>query len=294
MADQQRVTQTALGPTFIVAVEQWTEVRERLVDDGLARRFLPGYGSALVGAARWAWLRGRLVGWSEQRYPGLWGELLCRKRYGDEQFVAAVAAGVRQVAVLGAGLDTRAYRELTPGVPPHTFEVDLPRSSEDKQRKLVTIFGRVPEHVELVAVDFETDDLERRLVQRGFDPEAPTLFIWEAVTQYLTPDAVRRTLGFLSRMARGSRLLFTYVRGDFLDGTNLCGSPALYRQFVAGKQPVWHFSLAPDDVGPLLGEFGWAEREQMARAEYLERYVRPLGRLLDVTEIERFVLADKA
>jgi methyltransferase (TIGR00027 family) len=294
MADQQRVTQTALGPTFIVAVEQWTEVRERLVDDELARRFLPAYGRGLVGAARWGWLRRRLVGWSEQRYPGLWGELLCRKCYGDEQLVAAVAAGLRQVVVLGAGLDTRAYRALTPGVPPRTFEVDLPPSSDSKQRRLVAIFGRVPEHVELVAVDFETGDLGRRLVQRGFDPEAATLFIWEAVTQYLSPDAVRRTLGVLSRMARRSRLLFTYVRQDFLQGTNLWGSPALYRQFVGGRQPLWHFGLAPDDVGPLLGEFGWAEREQMARAEYLERYVRPHGRLLDVTEIERFVLADKA
>jgi methyltransferase (TIGR00027 family) len=220
----------------------------------------------------------------------LWGALLCRKRYGDEQLVQAVEAGVRQVVVLGAGLDTRAYRSLVPGPQPRTFEVDLPASSREKQSKLVRTFGQVPDHVSLVAVDFERGELQRALLQAGFDPAAPALFIWEAVTQYLTPSAVRETLASLAGAASGSRLLFTYVQQDFLDGSNMWGCPGLYERFVT-RQAMWHFGLQPAAVAPLLGEFGWTEREQVGRAEYLARYVAPRRRPLTVTDLERFVLA---
>jgi methyltransferase (TIGR00027 family) len=289
---RQAVTQTALGPTFIVAVEQGTPSAVRLVDDHLASRFLPSIGPIIVGVARRAVMRRQIEQWSENRYPGLWGELLCRKRYGDDQLVAAVEAGLRQVVVLGAGLDTRAYRSL--GITqPRTFELDLPDNSFYKQKKLVSIFGRVPDHVTLAAVDFETQDLERSLLEHGFNAEARTLFVWEAVTQYLTESAVRRTLAVLSTAASGSRLLFSYVRQDFVDGTNLWGCPALFRQFVGRHPPLWHFGLDPPRVAPFLREFGWTEREQMGESEYLARYVEPLQRRLRVTAIERFVLAVK-
>jgi methyltransferase (TIGR00027 family) len=277
---------------FIVAVEQATPAAVRLVDDRLASRFLPGYGQLVVGATRWAVLRRRIEDWSEKRYPGLWGELLCRKRYGDDQFVRALEDDIRQVAILGAGLDTRPYRTLG-GFQPRTFEVDLPANSVYKQSKLVSAFGRVPEHVTLVAVDFETQDLEASLLERGFEPETPTLFIWEAVTQYLTETAVRRTLACLAKAPSGSRLLFSYVRQDFLDGTNLWGCQALFQQFVGKNQPLWHFGLDPPAVAPFLRKFGWIEREQMGEAEYRTRYIEPLQRRLSVTAIERFVLAVK-
>jgi methyltransferase (TIGR00027 family) len=285
------VTQTAFGPIFIVAVEQFTPPAQRLVHDRIARQFLPVTAQLTLAACRLPPVRHQLMRWSDQRLPGLWGGLLCRKRYGDDQFALALNQGIRQIVSLGAGLDTRPYRRTAKAVG-RTFEVDLPANSSYKQRRLRAIFGHVPEHVVLIPLDFESANLSSSLDAHGYLAEAPTLFVWEAVSQYLTEDGVRRTLAFLAEAAHGSRLIFTYVQRDFIDGANLFGCKALYDQFV-DKHRTWHFGLRPVDVSPLLAEFGWSEREQVGRAEYLRRYVEPLGRRLSVTDLERFVLAEK-
>jgi methyltransferase (TIGR00027 family) len=285
------VTQTAFGPIFIVAVEQFTPPAQRLVHDRIARQFLPGTAQFTLAACRLPPVRHQLVRWSDHRFPGLWGGLLCRKRYGDDQFALALHQGIRQIVSLGAGLDTRPYRHMAESLG-RTFEVDLPANSAYKQRRLRAIFGGVPDHVVLVPLDFESADLSSSLDAHGYLAEAPTLFVWEAVSQYLTEHGVRRILASLGRAAHGSRLIFTYVQRDFVDGANMFGCQALYNQFLS-KQRMWHFGLRPVDVSPLLAEFGWHEREQVGRAEYLRRYVEPLGRRLRVTDVERFVLTEK-
>lgn len=291
MPGQSNVTGTAFGPQFIVAVEQFTEPARRIVHDPLARRMLPPIAQLAIAACKPELLRNQIVTWSDRRFPGLWGSLLCRKRYGDDQYVEAAARGVGQVVLLGAGLDDRSYRALREPAP-LTIELDLPGNIAYKRRRLLRIFGRVPEHARLVAVDFESADLDHVLSAGGYRHDQPGLFIWEAVTQYLTEAAVRRTLTALARAAAGSRLIFTYVRRDFLEGTNRWNSQALYDQFVR-NQRIWHFGLDPDDVNPLLQDYGWAEREQVGATEYTRRYLEPIGRRLNVTDLERFVLAEK-
>lgn len=285
------VTRTAFGPLFIVAVEQFTEPAHRLVHDHLARALLPVVARLALAACRLPLVRHRLEGWSDQRYPGLWGALLCRKRYGDDQFAQALNAGMRQIVSLGAGLDTRPYRHQAAALA-RTFEVDLPANSAYKHRRLRAIFGRVPERVVLIPLDFESEDLGSSLTRHAYRAEAPTVFVWEAVSQYLTEGGVRRTLAFLAESAPESRLIFTYVQRDFIDGANLFGCEALYAQFL-GERRMWNFGLRPSDVSPLLAQFGWSEREQVGRAEYLQRYVEPVARRLSVTDVERFVLAHK-
>jgi methyltransferase (TIGR00027 family) len=290
MAKRTPAAQTAFGPMLIVAVEQAYPSLQRVVQDNLAIRFLPAGTDLLVSACRWRFMRNLLITLSEQRAPGVWGGVLCRKRYADDRVAQAVTDRVEQMVILGAGLDTRAYRLVAPaGVP--AFEIDVPANIVYKEQRLRRIYGRLPEHVALVAVDFGVDDLGVALGAHGFRLEQRAMFVCEAVTQYLTEDAVRRTLAFLSHAASGSRLIFTYVRKDFLDGTNQNGAQGLYRDFVAKR--VWRFGIDPEHVGGLLQEYGWAEREQVGRAEYAARYLEPIGRDLSVSEMERFVYAEK-
>jgi methyltransferase (TIGR00027 family) len=290
MAKRTPAAQTAFGPMLIVAIEQNYPSLQRVVQDDLAIRFLPAGTDLLVSACRWPFMRNLAINLSEQRAPGVWGGLLCRKRYADDRVAQAVNDGVEQMVVLGAGLDTRAYRLAVPASVP-AFEIDVPANIVYKEQRLRRIYGRLPEHVALVAVDFEADDLGVALGAHGFRLDQRAMFVWEAVTQYLTEDAVRRTLAFLSQAASGSRLIFTYVRKEFLDGTNLYGAQGLYRDFVAKR--VWHFGIDPEHIGGLLREYGWAEREQVGRAEYVARYLEPIGRDLSVSAIERFVYAEK-
>ncbi|MFI9846338.1 SAM-dependent methyltransferase [Nonomuraea sp. NPDC051941] len=289
MTRRPAAAQTALGPMMIAAAEQYEPPGRRLIDDGLAIGLLPVTMRAAVRACRWPAVRRWMIAASEKRAPGIWGAVLCRKRYADDKVTEAFRTGITQVVVLGAGLDTRACR-LTPSGG-RAYELDLPANVEDKRQRLRTLSGGVPEHVRLIGVDFETDDLGGVLAEHGFQTGRPVVFVWEAVTQYLTEEGVRATLAFLSQATAGSRLLFTYVLRDFLDGGGH-GAMALYEEFVV-KRRLWRFGLAPGEVGGLLASYGWVEREQVGAAEYRARYLEPAGRELPVSDLERFVYAEK-
>lgn len=286
-----QVTRTAVGPVALVAGEQYRPDRERLVQDGLAYQFLPTGTRWVVASTRWRPMAELLVKATEARGRGLTASLLCRKRYVDDKLQEALATGIEAVVILGAGLDTLAYRhaELT-----HlrVLEVDLPENIESKRARLTAVFGRLPNHVRLVPVDFDREDLLEVLAAHGYEPTWKTFFSWEGVTQYLTDEGVRATFGALAKAAGGSRLVFTYVRRDFLDGRCLYGAARAYQEFKINRK-LWRFGLAPEEVGSLLAEYGWEEIEQMGAAEFHARYVKPTGRALSVSEIERSVHAEK-
>lgn len=291
MAKRPPAAQTALGPMVIAAVEQHLPAAQRVVHDDLAVRFLPLGMRLMVRACGWRPLRDLGTKAPEKQAPGAWGGMLGRKRYADDKVTEALDAGIAQVVILGAGLDTRAYRLVAPaGVP--AFEVDLPANVAYKRERLQAIYDRVPEHVTLIPVDFETADLADSLAANGFQTGKPTMFVWEAVTQYLKEPGIRKTLEFLSKAATGSRLIFTYVLKDFLDGANFYGAERMYRNAVV-KYGIWHFGIDPADVDALLRGYGWVEREQVGRDEYVARYLEPAGRDLPVMQIERFVHAEK-
>ena len=99
--------QTAFGPMVIAAAEQNTPAPQRLIDDQLAIRFLPPRMRLIVRACRWRPVHNLLVRVTDGTAPGMWGSMLCRKRYVDDTVAQALASGVEQVMILGAGLDTR-------------------------------------------------------------------------------------------------------------------------------------------------------------------------------------------
>jgi len=201
------------------AIEQYEPPERQLVEDDLALSFLPASQRAMVRAMRWPLLRRLTISAGERAVPGSWALIACRKRFIDDKLTADLG-NVGAVVDLGAGMDTRAYRLARQSDIP-VFEVDLPVNIERKRAAVRHAIGAIPASVHLVPLDFERDDLIATLTGHGYRADARTFFIWEGVTQYLTEDAVRATLGELQGAATGSRLVFTYVRKDFLDGTNI-------------------------------------------------------------------------
>jgi O-methyltransferase involved in polyketide biosynthesis len=105
------------------------------------------------------------------------------------------------------------------------------------------------------------------------------------VTQYLSEDAVRTTLAALRAAPAGSRLVFTYVRSDFIDGRNMYGATLLYKRFRQ-RQQVWKFGLDPGAVEAFVGEYGWRLVENAGPDYYLQNYIRPAGRDLAASDLE--------
>lgn len=289
MTSRDAAAQTAFGPMVLAAIEHHEPPARRLVDDDLAESFLPNRFRFLVRMARSDALRRATVSAIDRSGPGLWASIACRKRYIDER-LSDPLNDTDTVVVLGAGLDTRACRIARHSDLP-VFEVDQQVNSDLKASVLQRVLGSVPPSVHLVAVDFERDALIPTLEAHGYRREQRTFFIWEGVTQYLTPEAVRSTLSQLADAAPGSRLIFTYVRQDFIDGTDLYGAESLYRKFRKRRQ-VWKSGLVPEHVGELLAEFGWRLIEQAGPSYFRDTYIRPTGRDIAASAIEWTVMAD--
>jgi methyltransferase (TIGR00027 family) len=280
--------QTAFGPMVLAAVEQNEPPGRRLVDDDLADLFLPPTQRWLVAATRAAPIRRLMIRGSEFTTPGLWVNMACRKRFIDDKLKEALE-GIDAVVILGAGLDTRPYR-LTRQRRIPVFEVDLPVNIARKAKTVRRVLGEPPLSVRMVALDFERDDLLTSLAEHGYHTDYRAFFICEGVTQYLTEGGVRRTLEGLRAAAPGSRLLFTYVRRDFIDGTNLYGTRTLYRNV---RQQLWRFGLEPDEVAGFIGDYGWRLVEQAGPDEFVQRYVEPTGRNLPASQLEWSACAEK-
>jgi methyltransferase (TIGR00027 family) len=274
----------------LAALEQYEAPRRRFVDDDLAFAFLPAGLRAVVSASRLKPLRRLIIGATERAGPGLWANLTCRKRFIDEVLDDALP-DIDAVVILGAGLDTRPYRLARRSDIP-VYEVDLPVNVERKRAVVRRVLGAAPASVRLIPVDFERDDLAAELTEAGHRPEDRTFFVWEGVTQYLSADAVHATFDYLQRAAPSSRLVFTYVRRDFIDGTNLYGARSAYRRFRE-KQQVWQFGLDTDEIAEFVAQYGWRLVEQAGPDYFLHHYVKPSGRDLAASQLEWTAYAEK-
>lgn len=280
--------ETAFGPMVIVAIEQTFPKEQRILHDPFAYQMLPLYMKIMVKVCNLSRLRKAFLNLLEKATPSIYAGMVCRKHYIQD---TVTETPFDSIVILGSGLDTLAYR-LPQLESVRIYEVDLPENINYKKKKLETIFGKVPSHISLVPVDFETQNLESVLKHAGYSSEQRTFYIWEAVTQYLTEDAVRETFQFLAKAKSGSKLVFSYILKDFLEGKNMYGADNLYQRFRV-KAQIWLFGLHPHKVDDFISPYSWNVLEQVGAAEFTERYVKPMGRNMPVAEIERFVYAEK-
>lgn len=126
----------------------------------------------------------------------------------------------------------------------------------------------------------------------AFSASRRTFFIMEAVTQYLTQQGMERVFGFLARASAGSRLVFAYVRKDFLDGKVFYGWESGYKRFVKGG--IWFSAFEPDELPGFPMKYGWKVIEDRGYDELAGKYLEPLGRRINSTPVERMVFAEKS
>jgi methyltransferase (TIGR00027 family) len=288
MKDRQNsIAFTAFRVTFHVALEQYEPDERRLIHDDLARQMLPGRLKLLLSVFALKPLRQAFLNLIEKGFPGTRGNL-CRKRYIDNRLVESLGGDIDALVILGAGMDTRAYRipQLSTIA---VYEVDLPQTIAYKESRLRQIYGSVPTNIRLIPIDFDNQVLEDVLKSHGYSPDQKGFFIWEGVMQYLSETSVRAIFAFLAKVAPGSCIVFTYIAKDFVDGERSYGMERMYQQ----TRLLWRFGLQPSHVSDFIREYSWKELEQVGADEYRQRYLNPLGRSDAVMEIERTVFAEK-
>jgi methyltransferase (TIGR00027 family) len=197
--------------------------------------------------------------------------IAARARYAEDALGEAAAAGTGQVVILGAGLDTFAYRNPYPGL--RVFEVDHPATQEWKRDRLAAADIDVPGSVTYVPVDFEGDALTRGLADAGVDPGRPLFVIWLGVTVYLTRPAIAGTLLSLGGYAAGSEVVFDYGLPGGQPGAADAAVRAERERRLAAVGERWISFFTPDEIAELLRGNGFGVVEDVPAALLVQRYL---------------------
>ncbi len=266
-------SRTAQLMAMFRALESSRPENVRLFADPFAVLFLkPPMRFAIRLAEKFPAFQVGLAKFIDQRWPGARPSGVARTAYIDRALENALATGVAQVAILGAGYDSRAYRmEQTRRV--SVFEVDRAETQRRKRQLLARVPGLSLPHVTFVEIDFLRETLQHTFSAAGFDPRRRTFFVWEGVSHYLDSSAVDSTMRFVGSCAVGGGIAFTYIHHGLLDGSERFSvSPHVSRVLEEAGEP-WKFGLYPEELQSYLGARGLNLVEDLGAVEYGARCI---------------------
>ena len=196
--------------------------------------------------------------------------MAARSRFAEDELRVAVERGVRQYVVLGAGLDTFAYRNPYPEL--RVFEVDHPATQAWKRKRLAQVGIAIPPSLTFAPVDFGRETFDDRLTAAGFDESAPAFFSWLGVTMYLETTIVLATLRAIHELNGANEVVFDYaVPRETLGFVGRLALDAVSRRVKKAGEPFQGF-FSPEEIVAKLREIGYSHIEDLGSAEIDARY----------------------
>lgn len=212
-----------------------------------------------------------------------------RSRLAEDELAAAVGRGVRQYVLLGAGLDTFAYRNAHSGV--RVFEVDHPATQAWKRKILSRAAIPEPDSLTFVPVDFEEKTAMAGLIDAGFDRSAPAFFAWLGVTMYLQEDAVYSMLRDIAAMPARSGVIFDYaVSKQEMSLLSRLAVAVVNRRLRRIGEP-WVTFLAPLTLAANLKSIGFHDIRDLSADELNARFFSGRADGLGVSPVGRVMIA---
>jgi methyltransferase (TIGR00027 family) len=262
-------SQTALAAAAARAAHLIVDAEPLIFRDTLADTLLGERADELIGYHR---LHGAHVVLVGARVA-----VSTRSRYTEHRLAAAVRAGVTQYVILGAGLDSFAYR-MTAGQARasdqadglRVFEVDHPATQRWKRDRLAAARVAIPPAVGYVPVDLEAGSPLEGLLGAWFDPARPALVSWLGATMYLTRDAIGQTLAALAGLAPGTEIIVDHmVPAELRDADGQTFIDLLTPEIAARGEPMLTF-LGPRDMAALMNEHGLDVIEQVPQRDSVD------------------------
>jgi methyltransferase (TIGR00027 family) len=272
------------------AIEARRPAEERICFDPLAERFLDSVYRLLLVAAPLRTAVERII---ERLFPGHHDYVLVRTRYLDDFLIAQLGRGARQVVILGAGFDSRAYRFADRLSDVTVFEVDHPATSTTKRARVARALGAVPANVRYVAVDFNRDALSAKLAENGYRHDQRTIFLWEGTTPYVSAGGVDETLKLIaSNRGQESVVVFDYILNSVLDGSCSFHGARNERDRMKRTSEPFVFGIAAGEAAAFLSARGFRDvvdvgseelGERFMRGDRPSRYIKPWWRIVHAT-----------
>jgi methyltransferase (TIGR00027 family) len=262
--EQSGPSRTALNAAVQRAIHQLADDEPKILTDPVAVRLVEAAAPGAIAAG----MESRSLALPK----GARALTLFRLRFAEDELAKLTLEGVGQYVVLGAGLDTFAYRQPPYAEALHIIEVDHPATQAWKRASLAAAGIPLPSNLSWAPVDFERETLSDRLVSAGFDGERPACFSWLGVTQYLTLPAIDDTLRFVAALPSPSALVLTFIVPESVVPTEEHTALHQLRQMAAGAGEPFLTFFHPDELRARLHEVGFARVVHLTPAEANARY----------------------
>jgi methyltransferase (TIGR00027 family) len=260
----QEASRTTQRPALLRAAHQLLDDDPKIFVDPLAVGLIPEVSAEAISADAALMRSGP--------YGLLRSVFVLRARYAEDCLAEAVRDGVGQYVILGAGLDTFAYRQPAYARHLEIFEVDHPATQAWKHACLASRGITPPGNLRYVGVDFERDSLGQYLAASGFNPRCPTFFSWLGVVQFLSAPAIDATLRFVAGLPRGSAITLSFaVPCVVLEGEHL--DLAQYSiESCASRGEPWLSPYRPATLSGIARRAGFSRVDHFAPRAANERY----------------------
>ncbi len=200
---------------------------------------------------------------------------LSRSRYTEDSLVGAVGQGVRRYVILGAGMETFAFRQPELMQRLRVFEVDHPTTQGVKRQRLAELGWEVPANLHFVPLDFTRASLADALRQSPYDPAVPSFFSWLGVTYYLTREVVFDTLRAVAGIApAGSHVVFDYMDADAFVPERAAKRMQRMQAIVRQAGEPMKAGFDPSRLAADLAALGLRLLEDLSPADIEERYFK--------------------
>ena len=259
---QRKASSTMMSSAISRAVHQVLDEEPRILSDPLAVGLVEGSSREEILATP---ADSRLPKWFRAIFP-------LRSRYTEDCLSEAVANGISQYVLLGAGMDTFAYRQPGWAANLRIFEVDHPESQKVKRERLAICGIQVPENVEFLPIDFERSSLPEGLAASSLDHRVPAFFSWLGVTQYLTKESIDATLRCLLSMPRHSELVMEFILPPESWTPEEAGFLSEVVQRVAELGEPWLTFFTPNEISDHLLKLGFSRVSHLTPADIAGRY----------------------
>ena len=267
--DEKEPSRTALGAAAYRAAHQTVEGGAILADP-LAHRILGANADAVIAQ----------LAAGDPAQSRMRTFIAARSRFAEDCLALAVARGIRQAVILGAGLDTFSLRNPSRRQGLRVFEVDHPATQAWKRKRLVEVGLAIPAWLAFAPVDFQRQDLSNALVSVDFHLDQPAFFHWLGVVPYLPRKTITSIFRFIASVP-GSEVVFDYTEplANYPEGRRAYLVGVAARAAALGEHWLSYFD--PVEMSAELRDYGFHEQEDLGLAEIAVRYLGTPGEQIE-------------
>ena len=240
---QKGISKTAFGAAYMRAAHLLIDSEPWILEDYIAQKIIGEAGKQKIISSKEIY--------QQSHYLYLRSHVVLRSRFAEDRLQRSIMRGISQFIILGAGLDSFAYRQPSWAEKIKILEVDSNETQKTKIKLLSTNKIDIPNNISFVPINFETESLKEGLRKSKFDFSIPTFVSWLGVTMYLSLDVIKAVFETIHLFPKDSEIVFTYA--------NTLNSKSIFEDRSAELGKKWESNFSDEEITKLLVEMNFSD-----------------------------------